>query len=81
MLEKLWTQVNTVPELVDCEEVRRGQEFFRRYVAPVITGFAFQGLLSLAGPFRRPVETLIRTGGQSTKVAKRRLFEIFQLLL
>jgi len=47
VLEKLWTQVNMVPELVDWEEVRRGQEFFHRYAAPVITGFAFQGLLSL----------------------------------
>lgn len=68
-------------ELVDWEEVRRGQEFFHRYAALVITGFAFQGLLSLTGPSRRPVETLIRTGGHSTKVAKKRLFETFQLLL
>jgi len=44
VLEKLWTQVNTVPEWVDWEQVKRGQEFFYRYAAPAITGFAFQGL-------------------------------------
>lgn len=81
MLEKLWTQVDTVPEWVDWERVGRGQEFFYRYAAPTITGFAFQGLLSLTGPSRRPVETLMRAGGHSTKVDKKRLFEAFQLLL
>ncbi|KAH8901424.1 hypothetical protein GQ53DRAFT_632097 [Thozetella sp. PMI_491] len=80
-LQKLWDEVNTVPEWVDWDQVKRGQEMFYRYAPSVVAGFAFQGLLATTGASYRPAETLVRTGGHSVKVAKNRLFETFQLIL
>lgn len=34
-LEELWSQVNTVPEWVDWEQIARGQDVFWRYLVPV----------------------------------------------
>ncbi|KAI0168564.1 hypothetical protein BJ166DRAFT_522760 [Pestalotiopsis sp. NC0098] len=80
-LQELWDEVNTVPDWVDWEQIERGQEVFYRYAPAVIAGFAFQGLLATTGSAFRPAETLVRTGGHSVKVAKKRLFETFQLML
>ena len=35
-LGELWTQVNTVPEWVDWQQVQRGQDVFFRYGLPIL---------------------------------------------
>lgn len=35
-LEELWTQINTVPEWVDWEQIQRGQDVFFRYGLPIL---------------------------------------------
>ncbi|KAL5114105.1 hypothetical protein ACEQ8H_008037 [Pleosporales sp. CAS-2024a] len=79
-LDQLWQEVNTVPEWVDWEQIARGQDVFYRYGGPALTGLTFQSLLGGMGA-ARVVETLARTGGFSTKVARRRLFETTQHVL
>ncbi|MCJ1259807.1 hypothetical protein MMC24_007646 [Lignoscripta atroalba] len=96
VLGRLWAEVNTVPAWVDWEQIARGQEVFYRYGGPALTGLAYQSLLGGmvgfhdAGSQRitdvmqganRVVETLARTGGFSTKVARHRLFETTQHIL
>ncbi|MCJ1413306.1 hypothetical protein MMC19_007411 [Ptychographa xylographoides] len=79
-LGRLWREVNTVPEWVDWSQIARGQDVFYRYGGPALTGLAFQSLLGGMGA-NRVVETLARTGGFSTKVARHRLFETTQHIL
>ncbi|MCJ1476469.1 hypothetical protein MMC13_005135 [Lambiella insularis] len=79
-LGKLWSEVNTVPGWVDWDQIARGQDVFYRYGGPALTGLAFQSLLGGMGA-NRVVETLARTGGFSTKVARHRLFETTQHIL
>lgn len=79
-LDELWQQVNTVPDWVDWEQIERGQDVFYRYGGPALTGLTFQSLLGGMGA-ARVVETLARTGGFNTKVARRRLFETTQHIL
>lgn len=79
-LAELWKQVNTVPDWVDWEQIARGQDVFYRYGGPALTGLTFQSLLGGMGA-ARVVETLARTGGFSTKVARGRLFETTQHIL
>ncbi len=80
VLGQLWTQVNTVPPWVCWEQIARGQDCFYRYGGPALTGLAFQSLLGGMGA-TRVVEVLSRTGGFSTKVARKRLFETTQHIL
>jgi len=77
-LKQMWTQVNTVPDWVDWEQIERGQDAFYRYGGAAITGLAFQSLLGGMGA-ARVTETLARTGGFSPKVARGRLFETTQV--
>jgi hypothetical protein len=35
-LQELWTQVNTVPEWVDWDQIQRGQDVFFRYGLPIL---------------------------------------------
>jgi hypothetical protein len=35
-LNELWTQVNTVPEWVDWDQIQRGQDVFFRYGLPIL---------------------------------------------
>lgn len=79
-LRELWTEVNTVPPWVDWDQILRGQNVFYRYGGACLTGLAYQSLLGGMGA-ARVVETLARTGGFSTKVARRRLFETTQHIL
>jgi hypothetical protein len=79
-LDQLWKEVNAVPDWVDWEQIKRGQDVFYRYGGPALTGLTFQSLLGGMGA-ARVVETLARTGGFSTKVARRRLFETTQHIL
>ncbi|KAK5175029.1 uncharacterized protein LTR77_000165 [Saxophila tyrrhenica] len=80
LLQRFWTEVNTVPPWVDWEQIRRGQDVFYRYGGACLTGLAYQSLLGGMGA-ARVVETLARTGGFSTKVARGRLFETTQHIL
>lgn len=80
ILSKLWTEVHTVPDWVDWPQIARGQDVFYRYGGAALTGLAYQSLLGGMGA-ARVVETLARTGGFSTKVARRRLFETTQHIL
>ncbi|WPH03400.1 Hypothetical protein R9X50_00627900 [Acrodontium crateriforme] len=80
VLQKFWTQITTVPEWVDWAQIQRGQDAFYRYGGACLTGLAYQSLLGGMGA-ARVVETLARTGGFSTKVARRRLFETTQHIL
>lgn len=79
-LEKLWNEVNTIPDWVDWDQISRGQEVFYRYGGPALTGLAYQSLLGGMGA-NRVVEVLSRTGGFSVKVARHRLFETTQHIL
>lgn len=79
-LSQLWEEVNTIPPWVDWAQIERGQDVFYRYGGPALTGLTYQSLLGGMGA-ARVVETLARTGGFSTKVARRRLFETTQHIL
>jgi hypothetical protein len=79
-LDQLWQEVNTIPDWVDWEQIARGQDVFYRYGGPALTGLTFQSLLGGMGA-ARVVETLARTGGFGTKVARGRLFETTQHIL
>lgn len=79
-LAQLWEEVNTVPSWVDWAQIERGQDVFYRYGGPALTGLTYQSLLGGMGA-ARVVETLARTGGFSTKVARGRLFETTQHIL
>ena len=45
VLDKLWTEVHTVPHWVDWHQVARGQDVFYRYAGPALTGLSWQSLL------------------------------------
>lgn len=77
---ELWRQVNTVPEWVDWDQIARGQDVFYRYGGAALTGLTYQSLLGGMGA-GKVVETLARTGGFSTKVARRRLYETAQHII
>ncbi|KAI8947412.1 hypothetical protein F4801DRAFT_605552 [Xylaria longipes] len=74
---KLWSEINTVPEWVDWDQIERGQKVFFRYGGPAITTLTFLSLLGGMGS-ARTVETLDRTGGFDVKVVRRRLLETTQ---
>ncbi|OOG00069.1 hypothetical protein ASPCADRAFT_161577 [Aspergillus carbonarius ITEM 5010] len=79
-LGELWTQVNTVPEWVDWQQVQRGQDVFFRYGLPILNALTFGSLLGGMGS-ARVVETLARTGGFSVDVVRRRLLQTLQFVL
>ncbi|KAI1347765.1 hypothetical protein F5Y01DRAFT_329190 [Xylaria sp. FL0043] len=74
---RLWTEVNTIPEWVDWDQIERGQKIFFRYGGPAICTLTFLSLLGGMGS-ARTVETLGRTGGFDVKVVRRRLLETTQ---
>jgi hypothetical protein len=80
VLQKLWAEINHVPDWVDWEQLERGQDVFYRYGGPCLTGLCFQSLLGGLGA-TRVVETLSRTGGFKTSVARHRLYETTQHVL
>lgn len=80
LLLRFWRDVTTVPSWVDWDQIQRGQDVFYRYGGANLTGLAYQSLLGGMGA-ARVVETLARTGGFSTKVARGRLFETTQHIL
>ncbi|PWY80454.1 hypothetical protein BO94DRAFT_548431 [Aspergillus sclerotioniger CBS 115572] len=86
-LGELWTQVNTVPEWVDWQQIQRGQDVFFRYGLPILNALNFGSLLGGISDYNIPrgsarvVETLARTGGFSADVVRRRLLETLQFVL
>lgn len=80
-LDKLWTQINTVPSWVDWAQIERGQKFFYRYALANIVGFAFQGFIGESTVAESAVEVLVRTGGFSIRMMLYRVLETFQFLL
>ncbi|GAA84522.1 tat pathway signal sequence [Aspergillus luchuensis IFO 4308] len=44
-LSELWAQVNTVPDWVDWQQIKRGQEVFFRYGLPILNVLNFESLL------------------------------------
>ncbi|RAH60617.1 hypothetical protein BO85DRAFT_476004 [Aspergillus piperis CBS 112811] len=44
-LSELWVQVNTVPDWVDWQQIKRGQEVFFRYGLPILNVLNFESLL------------------------------------
>ncbi|KAI9792389.1 MAG: hypothetical protein M1816_002273 [Peltula sp. TS41687] len=79
-LTQLWKEVNTIPDWVDWQQIQRGQDVFYRYGGAALTGLAYQSLLGGMGA-NRVVETLARTGGFSTKIARHRMYETTQHIL
>ena len=77
---ELWDSVNDMPSWVDWDQIERGQTVFFRYCIPFIVGLVYQSLLAGMGAWRI-VETLSRTGGFQTNVARRRLLETTQFVL
>lgn len=81
VLSELWTEVHSVPDWVNWEQLQRGQDFFYRYALANFMGFALQGFVGDNSSSTGPVEVLVRTGGFSTRVLPRRILETFQLVL
>ncbi|KAK5661475.1 hypothetical protein OQA88_11377 [Cercophora sp. LCS_1] len=79
-LQRLLSEVNTIPPWVDWAQLARGQKVFYRYAGPSIVSLTFQSLLGGMGS-HRIVETLTRTGGFSVPIARRRLLETFSHIL
>jgi len=52
VLKEFWDEVNTVPEWVDWEQIRRGQEVFYRYAPPILATFALKSLIGTSVSFR-----------------------------
>ncbi|GES58145.1 Auxin Efflux Carrier superfamily [Aspergillus terreus] len=76
-IARLWEEINTVPEWVDWNQIKRGQEVFFRYGMPMLNVLSFESLLGGMGS-PRVVETLTRTGGFAADVVRRRLLETLQ---
>ncbi|KAI1210300.1 uncharacterized protein F4807DRAFT_459677 [Annulohypoxylon truncatum] len=78
-LKRLWSEVNTVPDWVDWEQIERGQKVFYRYGGPAITSVSDpKPKISSGMGSGRTVETLDRTGGFGADVVRRRLLETTQ---
>ncbi|BFZ64397.1 hypothetical protein YB2330_005540 [Saitoella coloradoensis] len=76
----LFKEATQVPEWVDWEQIRRGQDVFYRYAGAFLTALLHQSLLGGFGA-GRITEVLARTGGFSVKTARKRLFETTQHIL
>jgi hypothetical protein len=53
LLERFWTETQTVPDWVDWEQIDQGQRFLYRYLPGNLVGFGLQGFLgenSVASP-------------------------------
>ncbi|KAI5289378.1 hypothetical protein KEM54_003972 [Ascosphaera aggregata] len=73
-LIRFWNEVHSVPDWCNWEQINRGQECFHRYslaIARALKSHSLVGGMSAS----RIVETLVRTGGFSPDVARRRILE------
>ncbi|KFY13990.1 hypothetical protein V491_06192 [Pseudogymnoascus sp. VKM F-3775] len=80
VVTKFWEDVHTVPEWVNWDQIKRGQDVFYRYGEASMTGLAFSSLLGGMAA-ARIVETLARTGGFAPRVARNRMLETTQFVL
>lgn len=80
-LSRFWHETHTVPEWVDWEQIKRGQNFFYRYAPGNLMGFGLQAFMGENTVAPGVSEVLLRTGGFSTRTLLRRLLETFQLIL
>ncbi|KFY60268.1 hypothetical protein V497_03758 [Pseudogymnoascus sp. VKM F-4516 (FW-969)] len=80
VVTKFWEDVHTVPDWVDWDQIKRGQDVFYRYGEASMTGLAFSSLLGGMAA-ARIVETLARTGGFAPRVARNRMLETTQFVL
>jgi len=67
VLERFWQATRTFPAWVDRNQIQRGQAVCRRYAAPMMIGFAFQGFAGEIAAALGPAEVLVRTGGLSQR--------------
>lgn len=81
IVTEFWNEIHSVPEWVDWEQLRRGQDFFYRYALANLMGFALQGFMGENSAAKGVVEVLVRTGGFSTRKLLHRLLETFQFVL
>ncbi|EAW11634.1 oxygenase MpaB family protein [Aspergillus clavatus NRRL 1] len=81
ILSQFWTELHTVPDWVDWQQLERGQRFLYRYAIANIVGFALQGFMAENSAASGVVEVLVRTGGFSTRMLLGRLLETFQWLI
>ncbi|KAJ8603459.1 hypothetical protein MRB53_042156 [Persea americana] len=77
---EFWKQLHTLPEFVDFEQIRRGQDVFFRYIGAALTGLLNDSLLGGFGA-RRISEVLVRTGSFGKASARRRLLQTTQWIL
>ncbi|KFY89333.1 hypothetical protein V500_05778 [Pseudogymnoascus sp. VKM F-4518 (FW-2643)] len=80
VINKFWHEVNTIPDWVDWDQIKRGQDVFYRYGEAFLIGGTFSSLVAGMGA-ARIAETLARTGGFAPKVGRKRMFETTQHLL
>ncbi|KAL2850305.1 hypothetical protein BJY01DRAFT_261584 [Aspergillus pseudoustus] len=76
-LEELWAHVNTVPDWVDWDQIRRGQNVFYRYGIPINNVLLYESLLGGMAALSAP-QILSLTGGFAANVVRRRLLETVQ---
>ncbi|EDP51089.1 conserved hypothetical protein [Aspergillus fumigatus A1163] len=76
-IKEFWNEINTIPDWVEWEQIRRGQEVFYRYGMAVINVVSLDHFLGSG----RVVETLARTGGFAADVARHRMLETLQHVL
>jgi len=50
-LSELWTQINTIPDWVDWDQIARGQEVFYRYGEAALTSVSSASSLNFTGHF------------------------------
>src|ERR1700761_1435234 len=53
-LQKLWLQLNTVPEWVDWDQIERGQKVFYRYAGPTVVAVSYSVSLDLERATKLP---------------------------
>lgn len=79
-VHQLLDQLNTVPEWVDWDQIRRGQDVFYRFAGAMLTGLLYQSLIGGFGAFRISA-TLVKTGAFNVEHARRRLYQTTQHIL
>ena len=67
VLERFWRATRASPVWFDRDQMQRGQAVCKRYVVPMMIGFAFQGFAGEIAAALGPAEVLVRTGGLSQR--------------
>ena len=67
VLGRFWRATRASPVWFDRDQMQRGQAVCKRYVVPMMIGFAFQGFAGEIAAALGPAEVLVRTGGLSQR--------------